>query len=77
MVTPSLEAEFPDPAVGKDKENVKVYAPKMVPPKSAPASKMHKRTFSQAAPKKDDTNDAFEQLLVRGSFFFALIRPRF
>jgi len=63
MVTSPLDAEFPDPAVGKDKENIKVYVPKMLPPKSAPASKMHKRTFSQAAPK-DDTNVAFEQLLV-------------
>lgn len=73
MVTPQLEADFPDPAVGKDKENIKVYAPKMVPPKSAPASKMHKRTFSQAAPK-DDTNLAFEELLVSGSFSFTSIR---
>ena len=76
MVTPQLEAELPDPAVGKDKENIKVYAPKMVPPKLAPASKMHKRTFSQAAPK-DDTNVAFEQLLVSGSFSFTSIRLRF
>ena len=76
MVTPQLETDFPDPAVGKDKENVKVYAPKMVPPKSAPVSKMHKRTFSQAAPK-EDTNVAFEQLLVSGSFSLTSIRLRF
>ena len=64
MVTPLLDA---DPAAGNDKENVEVYAPKMIPSKSAPVSKMHKRTFSQAAPK-DDTNVAFEQLLVSVSF---------
>ena len=76
MVRPHLDAELPDPAVGKDKENVEVYAPKMVPSKSAPASKAHKRTFSQAVPK-DDTNVAFEQLLVSESFSFTLIRRRF
>ena len=76
MVTPMLDAELPDPAAGGDKENIEVYAPKMVPPKLAPASKAHKRTFSQAAPK-EDTNVAFEQLLVSISFSFTLIRPRF
>ncbi|KAF9648001.1 hypothetical protein BDM02DRAFT_3116191 [Thelephora ganbajun] len=62
MVTPQLDTEFADPAAGKDKENIEVYAPRMVQPKSAPASKMHKKTFSQPAPK-EDTNVAFEQLL--------------
>ena len=76
MVTPLLDHELPDPPVGKDKENIEVYAPKMVPSKSAPANKMHKRTFSQAVPK-DDTNVAFEQLLVSRSFSFSLIKPRF
>jgi hypothetical protein len=76
MVTPLLDAELPDPAVGRDKENIEVYAPKKVPSKLAPASKMHKRTFSQAAPK-DDTNVAFEQLLVSVSLSFALIKRRF
>ena len=73
MVTPLLDAELSDIAAGGDKENIEVYAPKMVPPKLAPASKMHKRTFSQAAPK-DDTNVAFEQLLVSGSFSFTSIK---
>lgn len=63
MVTPMLDAELPDLAAGGDKENIEVYAPRIVLPKSVPASKMHKRTFSQAAPK-EDTNVAFEQLLV-------------
>ena len=76
MVTPLLEAEMPDLAAGGDKENIEVYAPKIVTPKSAPASKTHKRAFSQVAPK-EDTNVAFEQLLVSISFFFALIRRRF
>jgi len=76
MVTPQLDAELPDLAAGGDKENIELYAPKMVPPKLAPASKMHKRTFSQAAPN-EDTNVAFEQLLVSISFFLALIRSRF
>jgi len=76
MLTSSLDAEFPDPAVGGDKENIEVFAPKMVPPKPALASKMHKRTFSQAAPK-EDTNVAFEQLLVSVSLAFPLIRRHF
>ena len=76
MVTPQLDAELPDLAAGGDKENIELYAPKMVPPKLAPASKMHKRTFSQAAPK-EDTNVAFEQLLVSISFSLALIKSRF
>ena len=76
MVTPSLDIDIPDPAAGGDKENIEVYAPKMLPPKPAPASKMHKRTFSQAAPKEDPTV-AFEQLLVGVSFALPLIRPRF
>ena len=76
MVTPSLDAELPDlAAAGRDKENIEVCAPKILP-KPMLANKMHKRTFSQAAPK-DDTNVAFEQLLVSVSFSFALIRPRF
>lgn len=61
MVTP-LDDDLPDPAAGRDKENIQVFAPKLLPIKSAPLSKMHKRTFSQAAPK-EDTNVAFEQLL--------------
>lgn len=76
MMTPQLDGDIPDLAAGRDKENIEVYGSKIVLPKSAPASKMHKRTFSQAAPK-EDTNVAFEQLLVSVSFFFPLIRPRF
>ena len=76
MITPTLDDDLPDPAAGRDKENIQVFAPKIVPIKSAPLSKMHKRTFSQAAPK-EDTNVAFEQLLVSLSFSFLLIRPRF
>ena len=75
MVTQPLEEEFPDLAVGKDKENIEVYAPKMILPKSGPASKMHKRTFSQAAPK-DDTNVAFEQLMVGRLVSSASVSPR-
>jgi hypothetical protein len=63
MVTPLLDPDLPDLAAGGDKENIEVYAPKMAPTKSAPVTKLHKRTFSQAAPK-EDTNVAFEQLLV-------------
>ena len=64
MVTPSLDLDITDLATGGgDKENIEVYAPKMLPPKPAPPSKMHKRAFSQAAPKEDPTV-AFEQLLV-------------
>lgn len=77
MVTPLLDPEFPDlTGGGGDKENIEVFAPKMVPTKSAPVGKLHKRTFSQAAPKQD-TNDAFEQLLVSRSFLFTLISLRF
>ena len=71
MVTPLLDPELADPAAGRDKENIEVFVPKMVPPKSAPASKMHKRAFSQAVPK-EDPNVAFEQLLVSVPFSFAL-----
>lgn len=67
MVTPSLDLEIPDLAVGGDKENIEVYASKLLPPRLAPGMKAHKRTFSQAAPK-EDTNVAFEQLLVGLSF---------
>jgi hypothetical protein len=76
MVTPTLDPDVNDLGAGRDKENIEVYAPKMVPTKSAPVSKMHKRTFSQAAPK-EDTNVAFEQLLVSQSFSFGVIKPRF
>jgi len=77
MVTPTMDVEFPDLAAGRgDKENIEVYSSRMVPQKLAPASKTHKRTLSQAAPK-EDTNVAFEQLLVSVSFSLALIRPRF
>lgn len=76
MVTPSLDLDIPDLAAGGDKENIEVYAPKMLPPKPAPATKMHKRAFSQAAPKEDPTV-AFEQLLVGLSSTLPLIRPRF
>lgn len=76
MVTPSLDDDLSDPAAGRDKENIQVFPPKIVPIKSAPLSKLHKRTFSQAAPK-EDTNLAFEQLLVSPPFSFALISPRF
>ena len=63
MVTPLLDPEVSDLAAGRDKENIEFCAPKMVPTKSAPVGKLHKRTFSQAAPK-EDPNAAFEQLLV-------------
>jgi hypothetical protein len=70
MVTPQLDADLADLAAGRDKENIEVYAPKMAPAKSAPVSKMHRRTFSQAAPK-EDPSVAFEQLLVSLSFSFS------
>ena len=64
MVTPMLDSDVSDLAAStRDKENIEVGAPKMALTKSAPVSKLHKRTFSQAAPK-EDTNVAFEQLLV-------------
>ena len=75
MVTPLLDPDVTDMGAARDKENVELYAPKMTATKSAPVNKMHKRTFSQAAPK-EDTNVAFEQLLVSRSFSFALIKPR-
>jgi len=76
MLTPAMDAELPDPVAGRDKENIEVYSSKAVHPKLAPASRVHKRTLSHAAPK-EDTNVAFEQLLVSVSFPLALIRARF
>lgn len=76
MVTPLLDPEVSDLTAGRDKENIEVCAPKMLHTKSAPVSKLHKRTFSQAAPK-EDTNVAFEQLLVSVSFSFVIVRRRF
>lgn len=75
MVTPLLDAELSDLATIRDKENIEVRPPKMVPTKSAPVGRLHKRTFSQAAPK-EDTNVAFEQLLVSASFSSVSIKRR-
>ena len=75
MVTPQLDPELSELATSRDKENIEVCVPKMVPTKSAPVGKLHKRTFSQAAPK-EDTNVAFEQLLVSFAFSSALLRRR-
>lgn len=75
MITSLLDGEVPELAAGRDKENIEVFAPKMVPAKSAPVGKLHKRTFSQAAPK-EDPSEAFEQLLVSTPISVELIRRR-